>query len=163
MLKKLKAKYFKNVRFGIYQIFIKHFNLRTLRVKTCNHIEKVSIPEYIDGICHCYTKFMEDVSYLKSKPVILIDLENKEIAVHFILTDGYNKYDCGVNKDELETLRYFEFPKEIEKEIMKYGHPDKRLYIAKSMVCNAVSLKSSSCIRLWLWNRKDILDKIRYV
>jgi len=163
MFKKLRTKYFKNVRLGIYQVFIKHFNLRILRVKTCNNIKNISIPEYISGICHYYTRFMEDTTYLKSKPVILIDLENKEIAIHFILTDGRNYYDCGVNKDEIEKLRYFEFPKEIEEIIMKYDHPDKRLYIAKSMVCDAVSLKSNSCIRLWLWNRKDVLDKIRYV
>ena len=114
MFKRLKSKYFKNIRFGIYQIFIKHFKLRTLRVKTCGYIEKVSIPEYINGICHYYTKFMEDASYLKSKPVILLDLENKEIAKHFILTDNYNYYDCGVDENETERLRYFEFPKEIE-------------------------------------------------
>ena len=163
MFKKLKTKYFKHVRLGIYQVFIKHFKLRTLRVKTCCNIKNISIPEYISGICHYYTKFIEDTTYLKSKPVILLDLENKEIAVHFILTDGYNYYDCSVNESELETLRYFEFPKDIEENIMNHKHPDKRLFTAKAIVCEAIGVKSDRYMRLWLWNRYDLIDKMKYV
>ena len=163
MFKKLKSKYYKNVRLGIYQVFVKHFKLRVLRVKPCTSITTISLPTYIPHICHYYSKFVEDTTYLKSKPIILLDLKNKEIVTHFILTDGFNFYDCSLNENELNTLRYFEFPEDIEKEIMKHNHPDKRLFTAKSILASAITIKSKSVSRLFLWRLLELNKKINYL